>query len=84
MKLDHSTRLATGITSEYVLCIINMQLAFALNPVYRHIAYIREVVLAGSVPSLEAHLTLAGFALAAFLAGAFMYKHYNTRFLYYV
>ncbi len=62
----------------------NMQLAFALNPVYRHIAYIREVVLAGSVPSLEAHLTLAGFALAAFLAGAFMYKHYNTRFLYYV
>ena len=62
----------------------NIQIAFALNPVYRHIAYIREVVLSGSVPSLEAHLTLAGFALAAFLAGAFMYKHYNTRFLYYV
>ena len=62
----------------------SIRLVFSLNPVYRHIAYIREVVLAGSVPSLEAHLTLAGFALAAFLAGAFMYKHYNTRFLYYV
>lgn len=61
-----------------------IQLVFALNPVYRHIAYFREVVLAGAVPSLETHLTLAGFALAAFLAGAFMYKHYNTRFLYYV
>ena len=62
----------------------NVQLAFALNPVYRHIAYIREVVLAGAVPSLGTHLTLAGFALAAFLAGVFMYKRYNTKFLYYV
>ena len=61
-----------------------LQLVFSLNPVYRHIAYIREVVLAGSVPSLETHLTLLGFAVAAFLAGSFMYKHYNTKFLYYV
>lgn len=57
---------------------------FAVNPLYRHIAYFREVVLSGMVPSLETHLTLAGFSLAAFLAGAFMYKHYNTKFLYYV
>ena len=57
---------------------------FSLNPVYRHIAYIREVVLAGTVPSLETHLTLLGFAVAAFLAGAYMYKRYNTQFLYYV
>lgn len=61
-----------------------IQLGFSLNPVYRHIAYIREVVLAGTVPSLDAHMTLLGFAVAAFLAGAFMYKHFNTRFLYYV
>ena len=61
-----------------------LQLGFALNPVYRHIAYIREVVLMGQVPSLELHLTLLGFAVAAFLAGCLMYKHYNTRFLYYV
>ena len=61
-----------------------LQLAFSFNPVYRHIAYIREIVLAGSVPSLESHLTLLGFSVAAFLAGSFMYKHYNTKFLYYV
>lgn len=61
-----------------------VQIVFACNPIYRHIAYIREVVLSGSVPSLGAHLALLGFAVAAFLAGAFMYKHYNTKFLYYV
>ena len=62
----------------------NLQMVFAVNPVYRHIAYVREVVLDGVIPTLATHLTLAGFALAAFLIGAFMYKRYNTRFLYYV
>ena len=62
----------------------NLQMVFAVNPVYRHIAYVREVVLDGAIPTLATHLTLAGFALAAFLIGAFMYKRYNTRFLYYV
>ena len=61
-----------------------VQLVFACNPIYRHISYIREVVLAGAVPSLGTHLTLLGFALAAFAAGAFMYRRYNTKFLYYV
>lgn len=61
-----------------------MQLAFACNPLYRHIAYFREVVLEGRIPSLDSHLTLAGFALAALIAGMYMYKRYNTRFLYYV
>ena len=62
----------------------NIQLVFSLNPVYRHISYIREIVLAGTIPSPGTHLTLLGFAVAAFLAGSFMYKHYNTKFLYYV
>ena len=61
-----------------------IQLVFSLNPVYRHIAYIREIVLSGAIPSLGTHLTLLGFAVSAFLAGAFMYKHYNSKFLYYV
>ena len=57
---------------------------FLFNPVYRHIAYVREIVLAGAVPDLLTHITLAGFALMAFLIGSLMYRHYNTRFLYYV
>ena len=60
------------------------KLVFAFNPVYRHIAYFREIVLSASVPSLETHLTLGGFAIVAFTVGAWMYRHYNTRFLYYV
>ena len=62
----------------------NLQMVFAVNPVYRHIAYVRAIVLDGAIPTLATHLTLAGFAVAAFLVGAFMYKRYNTRFLYYV
>lgn len=61
-----------------------MQLVFSFNPVYRHIAYIREIVLAGTIPSPVTHLTLLGFAAAAFFVGSFMYKYYNTKFLYYV
>lgn len=62
----------------------NMQLVFACNPVYRHIAYFREIVLNGAVPSWQTHLALIGFAAIALLIGMFMYKRYNTRFLYYV
>ena len=61
-----------------------LQRVFAFNPVYRHIVYVREIVLNGAIPSLATHLTLLGFAAVAFLIGAFMYKRYNTRFLYYV
>lgn len=62
----------------------SLQVLFKFNPVYRHIEYVREVVLMGTVPNFAAHLALLGFALAAFSLGAFMYKRYNTRFLYYV
>lgn len=62
----------------------DMLFVFACNPVYRHIAYFREIVLSGAVPSLATHLTLLGFAVASVALGMFMYKRYNTRFLYYV
>ena len=61
-----------------------MRMVFDCNPVYRHIAYFREIVLKGAVPSVETHLVLAGFAMIAIAAGMFMYKRYNTKFLYYV
>ncbi len=61
-----------------------LKLVFACNPLYRHIEYFREVVISGAVPSLGTHLALAGWALAAAAAGFFMYKRYNTKFLYYV
>jgi len=61
-----------------------VQVVFAFNPVYRHIAYFREIVLNGTVPGWETHFALAGFAAVALLIGGWMYKRYNTRFLYYV
>ena len=61
-----------------------MQLVFACNPVYRHIAYFREIVLGGTIPSWGTHFVLAGFALISLWTGMFMYRRYNTRFLYYV
>lgn len=61
-----------------------VQTVFAFNPVYRHIAYFREVVLDCAVPDWETHATLFGSAALALLAGGWMYKRYNTKFLYYV
>lgn len=57
---------------------------FLLNPVYVYIKYFREVVLNGNIPSLELHLLCGLYALAAILAGAWMYKKNNYKFLYYV
>lgn len=61
-----------------------LQFLLGFNPVYCHIAYFREIVLNGVVPGLDKHLTLAGFAAVVLLAGGWMYKRYNTKFLYYV
>ena len=61
-----------------------VQQVFQWNPIYRHIAYIREIVIGGAIPTLESHLMLLGSAIVVFVIGAFMYKRYNTKFLYYV
>jgi ABC-2 type transport system permease protein len=61
-----------------------LQRVFAFNPIYRHIEYFRSIVLDGVVPPLETHLVLAAFSLTVLFAGFYMYKHYNTKFLYYV
>ena len=61
-----------------------LKFVFDCNPIYRHIAYFREVVLMGAIPSLQTHLVLGGFAFSALSGGMLMYKHYNTKFLYYV
>ena len=54
------------------------------NPVYRHICYFREIVLCGTVPSLANHIVLLAFAAFTLLVGGWMYRRYNTEFLYYV
>ena len=60
------------------------QKAIMCNPIYCYIKYFRIVVLDGNIPSVQFHSLCAFYALAALLAGAWVYKKYNHKFLYYV
>ena len=61
-----------------------VQNLFLLNPVYLFIRYFRIIVLEANVPTLQFHLMILVYVLAVLRLGFWMYKHYNTRFLYYV
>jgi len=63
---------------------LNVQRLFLLNPVYAHIHYFRLVVLDGIIPSWHIHAICALYAIAALAVGAFIYKRYNYRFIYYM
>lgn len=60
------------------------QRLFLLNPIYVYINYFRIAVLDHSIPSLQYHALCAGYALIAFLIGAYIYKKYNKKFIFYV
>ena len=60
------------------------RMIFYCNPVYCYIEYFRTVILDGKIPSLNLHLLCAGYAIAFFIAGYWMYKKNNHKFLFYV
>ena len=62
----------------------NVRKLFLLNPVYLCIRYFRKIVIENAVPTLQFHLLLAAMTIAFFGIGCWIYKHYNTKFLYYV
>ena len=57
---------------------------FYLNPLYLYVTYFRDVVIAGTVPSLAFHMYTLLYSLLFFAIGCWMYKKYNYKFLYYV
>lgn len=57
---------------------------FLLNPLYLFIRYFRKIVIDGAVPTIQFHLLMLADVLIVFAIGAWMYKKYNTEFLYYV
>lgn len=61
-----------------------VQTLFMFNPVYLFIKYFRTVVIHAQIPSIELHGYLLAHVLVVLAIGSFMYKKYNTRFLYYV
>lgn len=66
---------------EYAPFIQNL---FLLNPVYLFIRYFRKIVLEAIIPTTFFHLLMAADVLIVLGVGCWMYKKYNTRFLYYV
>jgi len=60
------------------------QYLFLLNPLYLFIRYFRKIVIEATIPSIWFHLLMAADVLIALGVGAWMYKKYNHRFLYYV
>ena len=62
----------------------NLQTAFLFNPVYVYIKYFRVIVIDGIIPSPAYHLLCLFFPVFYLSIGMFIYKKYNTQFLYYL
>jgi len=61
-----------------------IQCLFLLNPVYLFIRYFRKIVIEAAVPTVYFHLLMLADVAAVLGIGCWMYKKYNTKFLYYV
>lgn len=61
-----------------------IQNVFLLNPLYLFIRYFRTIILDGAFPSAGFHALIAFDAFAVLLIGIWMYRKYDTEFLYYV
>ncbi len=61
-----------------------VQCAFLLNPVYLFIRYFRKIVIDATIPTVWFHLLMLADVIIVLGIGCWMYKKYNTRFLYYV
>lgn len=57
---------------------------FLVNPVYLFIRYFRKIVIEATIPSPWFHLLMLADVVFVVGVGCFMYKKYNTKFLYYV
>lgn len=60
------------------------QCAFLLNPVYLFIRYFRKIVIESVIPTIWFHLLMLANVAIMLGIGCWMYKKYNTKFLYYV
>lgn len=62
----------------------HVQPLFMLNPLFCFIDYFRQIVIYSTIPSFSLHALIAIYTALVFGNGCFMYKKYNTKFLYYV
>ena len=61
-----------------------VQNLFLLNPLYLFIRYFRKIVIETTIPTIWFHLLMVADVILVLGLGCWMYKKYNTRFLYYV
>lgn len=61
-----------------------VQNLFLLNPVYLFIRYFRKIVIEATIPTVYFHLLMLADVVMVLALGCWMYKKYNTKFLYYV
>ncbi len=61
-----------------------VQKLFLLNPIYVFIRYFRTIVIDSAIPTLGIHLLMLVDVVIVIAIGCWMYKKYNTKFLYYV
>lgn len=61
-----------------------VQNLFLLNPMYLFIRYFRKIVIEATIPTIWFHLLMLADVIIVLTIGCFMYKKYNTKFLYYV
>lgn len=57
---------------------------FYINPIFSCIDYCRSIVIHNTIPALWLHVLLLLYAIVFLLIGAYVYKKYNYKFLYYV
>lgn len=58
--------------------------AFLLNPIFLFIRYFRKVVIDSAIPSLGFHILMAVDTVVVLLLGVWIYRKYDTEFLYYI
>lgn len=61
-----------------------VQKLFLLNPVYLFIRYFRKIIIEATIPSVPFHLLMLADTVIVLGLGCWIYKKYNTQFLYYV
>ena len=61
-----------------------VQCVFLINPVYLFIRYFRKIVIESAVPTIWFHLLMLADVVIVLGLGCWMYKKFNTKFLYYV
>lgn len=61
-----------------------VQNIFLINPVYLMIRYFRKIVIEATIPTPQFHLLMLADVTVVLLFGCWIYKKYNTSFLYYV